>query len=124
MPTGKFAGRFKEHGELLTESLLRGTYQPQAVGQVEITEHSGGIRKLGVPTVTDWIIQQAIAQVLTPIYEFNSRSRYIESPVIFCQALVYIHVLSKLRSTKRIYQALFAFPGFQTENFKLCFAKH
>ena len=69
MPVGKFAEWFKEHGELLTERLLQGTYQPQAVKQVEIPKHSGGFRKLGIPTVIDRIIQQAVSRVLTPIYE-------------------------------------------------------
>jgi len=69
MPVGKFSEWFNIHGELLIESLLSGNYQPQAVKQVEIPKPKGGIRKLGIPTVTDRIIQQAIAQILTPIYE-------------------------------------------------------
>lgn len=69
MPTTKFAQWFNENGELLIKSLLQGTYQPQAVRQVEIAKPKGGFRKLGIPTVTDRIIQQAVAQVLSPIYE-------------------------------------------------------
>lgn len=76
MPTTKFAEWFKENGELLINDLLQGTYQPQAVKQVEIPKAKGGFRKLGIPTVTDRIIQQAIAQVLSPLYEreFSARS--------------------------------------------------
>lgn len=76
MPTGKFADWFITQGESLINDLLQGNYQPQAVKQVEIPKPKGGIRKLGIPTVTDRIIQQAIAQVLSPIYErvFSERS--------------------------------------------------
>ena len=69
MATGNFASWFISNGELLIVRLLLGDYQPEAVKQVEIPKPKGGIRKLGIPTVTDRIIQQAISQVLTPIYE-------------------------------------------------------
>jgi RNA-directed DNA polymerase len=76
MPTGKFADWFITKGESLIKDLLQGNYQPQALNQVEIPKPKGGIRKLGIPTVRDRIIQQAIAQVLSPIYErvFSERS--------------------------------------------------
>ena len=76
MPTDKFAEWFVKKGESLITDLLKGNYQPQAVKQVEILKPKGGIRKLGIPTVTDRIIQQAIARVINPIYEreFSERS--------------------------------------------------
>ena len=59
----------KEHREELLESIRNGKYKPSPVRRVEIPKDNGGTRKLGIPTVIDRIIQQAIAQVLTPIYE-------------------------------------------------------
>jgi group II intron reverse transcriptase/maturase len=69
MPVYEFAEWFVKGGDNLLEALQTGNYQPQAVKLAEILKPNGGIRQLGIPTVTDRIIQQAIAQVLSPIYE-------------------------------------------------------
>ena len=59
----------KEHKVELLERIRKGHYTPSPVRRVEIPKPDGGMRKLGIPTVVDRIIQQAIAQKLTPIYE-------------------------------------------------------
>ncbi|MCI1550764.1 MAG: group II intron reverse transcriptase/maturase, partial [Lachnospiraceae bacterium] len=56
----------KEHGNELIDRIRNGNYTPQPVRRVEIPKPDGGIRKLGIPTVIDRIIQQAIAQQLMP----------------------------------------------------------
>ena len=59
----------KEHREELLESLISERYKPKAVRRVEIPKPDGGKRMLGVPTVIDRMIQQAIVQILQPMYE-------------------------------------------------------
>jgi len=57
------------HWPSLKESLLQGAYRPQPVKRVEIPKPTGGVRLLGIPTVLDRLIQQAVLQVLTPIFD-------------------------------------------------------
>ena len=55
--------------ERIRESLIPGTYQPSPVKRVEIPKPTGGSRPLGIPTVLDRVIQQAMYQVLMPIFD-------------------------------------------------------
>ena len=60
----------KENNQSLVQSIRDGKYHPQPVRRVEIPkEEKGKVRKLGIPTVVDRVVQQAIALVLTPIFE-------------------------------------------------------
>jgi group II intron reverse transcriptase/maturase len=62
---------WRRNEALLREQLLAGTYQPTPVRRVTIPKSGGGERELGIPTVTDRLVQQAILQVLGPRYDVN-----------------------------------------------------
>ena len=69
MSIDDFLGFAREQWEKIRASLLAGTYQPLPVKRVEIPKPTGGMRPLGIPTVLDRLIQQAIAQVLYHIFD-------------------------------------------------------
>lgn len=62
-------GYLLEHKDELLTSIFIGKYKPNPVRRVEIPKEGGKKRQLGIPTVVDRVIQQAIAQILSPIYE-------------------------------------------------------
>ena len=69
MTVGEMLPYLKEHKDELLANIRNGSYKPQPVRRVEIPKPDGGVRLLGVPTVIDRMIQQALAQVLQPIFE-------------------------------------------------------
>src|ERR1700689_443522 len=64
MTVGGITDYLKQHWPAIREQLLKGTYEPRPVRRVEIPKPDGGVRKLGIPTVLDRLIQQAVMQVL------------------------------------------------------------
>ena len=69
MTVNELLDHLRKHGEQIKSALLSDAYFPQAVRSVEIPKPQGGKRKLGIPTVTDRLIQQALYQVLNPLYD-------------------------------------------------------
>jgi RNA-directed DNA polymerase len=64
MKVEELPGHLREHWPAIREQLLNGTYKPQPVKRVEIPKPDGGMRQLGIPTVLDRMLQQAVMQVL------------------------------------------------------------
>lgn len=69
MQTDELRDYLNANWQTLREDILEGNYRPQAVRKIEIAKAQGGMRELGIPTVTDRLLQQAIAQWLSPKYE-------------------------------------------------------
>ncbi|SFH52196.1 group II intron reverse transcriptase/maturase, partial [Pedobacter insulae] len=69
MQTDELRDYLNANWKMLKSSLLDGSYRPSPVRKVEIPKPDGGIRILGIPTVIDRMLQQALSQLLIPIYE-------------------------------------------------------
>ena len=78
-----------KHLDEIKEQIRNKKYSPKPVKRVEIPKPDGGVRNLGVPTVVDRFVQQAIAQILTPIYEPKfSESSYGFRPNRYCEMAI------------------------------------
>ena len=86
---GELFSYVKEHKEEILWQIRNRKYKPQPVRRVEIPKENGKMRKLGIPSVIDRVLQQAIVQVLTPIYEEQfSNSSYGFRPKRSCEMAV------------------------------------
>jgi RNA-directed DNA polymerase len=76
MTVDELPAHWKRNEEIMRTQLLAGTFKPTPVRRVTIPKPDGGERELGIPTVTDRLVQQAISQVLGPRYDagFSSHS--------------------------------------------------
>lgn len=85
----KLSSYIKEHKEEILWQIRNRKYKPQPVRRVEIPKENGKMRKLGIPSVIDRVLQQALVQVLTPIYEEQfSNSSYGFRPKRSCEMAV------------------------------------
>ena len=89
MSIDETAQYIREHKNQIVWQLYNRKYQPQPVRRVEIPKPSGGVRKLGIPTVLDRVIQQAMVQVLAPMFEpYFSEYSYGFRPNRCCQMAI------------------------------------
>ena len=86
MTVDQLPGYLRRHWLKIREDLLNGTYQPLPVRRKEISKPEGGVRLLGIPTVLDRLIQQAIAQVLQQIFDttFSDSQEIRGHDTVFC----------------------------------------
>lgn len=97
MTVDELGGYLAKNKEDIIRQIQTRKYKPQPVLRVEIPKQNGGVRLLGIPTVVDRVIQQAISQILTPIFDkqFNDNSygfrpkRYAEQAIL--KALEYLN---------------------------------
>ena len=66
---GELKSYFREHKEEIRSQIRQRKYKPQPTLRVEIPKGNGKMRQLGIPTVVDRVIQQAISQILTPLFD-------------------------------------------------------
>ena len=87
----------RENQETLIQEIRNGKYKPNPVRRVEIPkETKGEFRKLGVPTVVDRVVQQAIAQELSPIFEEQFSEKSSLTQYARANSLRYYHEPSKM----------------------------
>ena len=102
MTVEELGAYLSENGESIREQLRTRKYKPQPVRRVEIPKPDGGVRNLGVPTVVDRFVQQAVAQVLTPIFEEQFHNHSYGS-------LCFFRYMNSTPSTPRFYGSLCVF---------------
>lgn len=104
MSIKEFGNWFGKHYQELQTEIQQETYQPQAVRGIQIPKPQGGFRQLGIPTVKDRVVQQAINQVLQPIFDpkFSPHSYGFRPKRNAHQALRQASKFIKLGKTKAV----------------------